>query len=183
MKTVYIGLGSNVGDGLKTLGLAWQRIGQHPQIELLSLSSPYGSQPVEMESENWFTNAVGSFSTSLSPEVTLRFLLEVEAEFGRRREAGAGYQDRTLDLDILQINDMISADAFLSLPHPEMAKRLFVLQPLSEIAPNLIHPVSGLTVMDLCGMLEKQVDEEGSSQELSRLSWPVTSENDVGGRQ
>lgn len=173
MQKVYIGLGSNLGDGMNTLQRAWGRIGQHDRVELEKLSSPYRSQPVGMESENWFTNAVGCFTTSLTPEETLQFMLEVEAEFGRERVDLPGYQDRTLDLDILQIDDTVVNESFLILPHPEMVKRLFVLQPLAEIAADLVHPVTGLNSKEMCTQLEKRLAVVAdSSQELSKQSWP-----------
>ncbi len=85
-----------------------------------------------MESSNWFTNCVGSLETELSAHELLHLLLRVEADFGRRRNAKAeGYQDRTLDLDILYFGHLLLEDKDLLLPHPRLKERLFVLEPLA----------------------------------------------------
>ena len=142
MAGAWIGLGSNLGDSRQTLLAAWQRLGSHTAIGLVQLSSLYQSQPVDMESSNWFVNAVGELTTTLTPEQLLEQLLAIEQEFGRRRDpALPGYQDRTLDLDLLLYDDLVLKTARLELPHPRLHKRLFVLAPLAELAPDRVHPV------------------------------------------
>jgi len=173
MTRAYIGLGSNIGDGLSTLQSAWAELGKSANVSLKTLSSPYLSAPVGMESENWFTNAVGMVETSLVPEALLSQLLEVESHFGRRRDPSQeGYQDRTLDLDLLYFGQSIKATDVLTLPHPYLDQRLFVLRPLVEIALDFNDPVDGLTPAEKLTMLKKEM-EEGRipMQEIKRGSW------------
>jgi 2-amino-4-hydroxy-6-hydroxymethyldihydropteridine diphosphokinase len=142
MARAWIGLGSNLGDSRQTLLAAWRQLGGLKEIKAVRLSSLYQSKPVDMDSDNWFVNAVGELTTSLSPEKLLGQLLTIEHTFGRRRDpALAGHQDRTLDLDLLLYDDLILKTARLELPHPRLHKRLFVLAPLAELAPDLVHPV------------------------------------------
>lgn len=145
-----IGLGSNLGNSRRILCDAWRTLGAHPAIRTLRLSSPYRTEPVNMASANWFINAAGTLETSLTPEELLDTLLALEEQFGRtRRSDDRGYQDRTLDLDLLLMDDRIIQTARLVLPHPEMHCRLFVLAPLAEIVPDLTHPVLHRTIRDL----------------------------------
>lgn len=139
MALIFIGLGSNLGDGKVNLTEAWKRLGKHPQITPLSLSSPYLSEPVGIETQNWFTNAVGALETKLSPEKLLLEILHVETEMGRNRLLG---KDRAIDIDILYYDDLVLCSSNLEIPHPELHKRLFVLAPLEELSPDHIHPAS-----------------------------------------
>jgi 2-amino-4-hydroxy-6-hydroxymethyldihydropteridine diphosphokinase len=138
MALVFIGLGSNLGDTRANVQQSWQRLGAHTAITSITLSSPYQTAPVGMESDHWFTNGVGVLQTSLSPRDLLQEMLRVEQEMGRDRSKG---MDRTVDLDILYYDDVILAEADLEIPHPEISRRLFVLAPLAEVAPDHIHPV------------------------------------------
>ena len=142
MALVFIGLGSNLGDTRVHVRQGWQRLGNHPDITLLAISSPYKTAPMGMESDQWFTNAVGVLQTTLSASDLLQHMLRVEEEMGRDRKAG---MDRTLDLDILYYDDEIIAEAALEIPHPEISRRLFVLVPLVEVAPDHVHPILGLS--------------------------------------
>ncbi len=132
-----IGLGSNLGDGKKNLQSAWQLLGRIPGILLGQISRPFDSKPLDMESKQRFTNAVGLLETKLSPQELLTNLLEVEKKLGRDRTRG---KDRTVDLDLLLYGEYILDEPGLTVPHAEMQNRLFVLAPLAEIAPDLIHP-------------------------------------------
>ncbi len=157
-RPAWIGLGSNLGDSKKILQQAWQMLGEQPQISLVALSSPWRTAPVAMESDNWFINAVGKLETELSPEQLLQLLLQTEAEFGRIRSATAtGYQDRTLDLDLLYFGEDAAerrtADS-LQLPHSEISQRLFVLLPLQEIEPELQDPVTKQSVAGMIDLLQ-----------------------------
>ena len=173
--SVYIGLGSNVGNGLQTLKRAWNVICKHPEVKGVLLSSPYKTAPVGMASDNWFTNAVGLLETTLESLEVLKMLLEIELDFGRRRSPEAnGYEDRTLDLDILIYNDMISDDPKLLLPHPEMQERLFVLRPFAEIAPDVIHPLEGKSIIELEKILVQLLSEE-VGQQVVQEKWPTES--------
>ncbi len=169
----FIGMGSNLGDGVTILSGAWQRLGEIEGIGLIALSSPYKTAPVDMTSQHWFTNSVGKIETDLPPLELLRALLQVEADFGRKRDAKTfGYQDRALDLDLLFCGDEVLDTPELILPHPRIRDRLFVLVPLLELAPELKSPLSGELISDM----EKQLRENISGskynrQELVRGSW------------
>ncbi len=171
--TAYIGLGSNLGDGLKTLQNAWKEIGQTEQISVVALSAPYLSAPVGMESSNWFTNAVGQVATSLDPLTLLDHLLDIESRFGRRRDKDvSGYQDRSLDLDIIYFSQMVTKSQRLVLPHPYLAQRLFVLEPLAEIAPLYCDPADGQTMLEKKENLHRQMKNgEMMLQEIRRGMW------------
>lgn len=173
MTTAFIGLGSNLGDGRQTLQLAWRRLGEIEGITIEDLSAPYLSAPVAMDSDNWFTNSVGRLETELQPLELLEALLRVEAGFGRRREAAArGYQDRTLDLDLLYYGDVVLRQERLVLPHPHLGERLFTLKPLAELAPCWRDPGDGLSIADkLAGLEEEMRTGKASPQEISRGSW------------
>lgn len=162
-EVAYIGLGSNLGDGLHNLLTAWQRLGMRPEITLLALSSPYRTSPMGMQSTSWFTNAVGSIATGLAPEELLQCLLEIEQGMGRRRELG---QDREIDLDLLLYGSKVITGTGLSVPHPQMHKRLFVLEPLCELAADLPHPTLGRTMKELRQEMRRDPD-----QSIQKISW------------
>ncbi len=175
MNKVFIGLGSNLGEGLDILSSAWRKVGEHQQVVAVALSSPYLSSPVGMESSNWFTNAVGELETSLTARQTLKWLFEVEKEFGRRRKPLSGYQDRTLDLDILFFNDIIVDDRDLIIPHPEMGKRLFVLKPLVELlSKTFLHPVTSQSLGQMLNELEERNNKNSiEKQIIFKKKWPA----------
>jgi 2-amino-4-hydroxy-6-hydroxymethyldihydropteridine diphosphokinase len=174
MVTAYIGLGANLGNCRENILQAWSKLGKVNGVELLALSSPYRSEPVGMESENWFINAVGSLETSLEPFELLREMFVVEKSLGRKRVLDGIPEDRSLDLDLLYWGDRISDDPRVTLPHPEIANRLFVLQPLAEIAPELYHPVTQKTSVEMLQefLAEKQV--ESLSSQVHIASWSST---------
>lgn len=158
----FIGLGSNLGEGRANLMAAWQRLGQVSGIRLLKLSSPYLTEPVGMNSRQWFTNAVGEIVTSLAPDELLAALLAIEAELGRDRSLT---RDRPVDLDLLYYGKLRLNTSSLTVPHPHLAERLFVLAPLAELAPELVHPLLGLSTMELIHNLRNQ-------EKVERRNWP-----------
>ena len=174
MVIAYIGLGANLGNCSENLLQAWSRLGKVNGIKLLSLSSPYRSAPVGMESENWFINAVGSLETSLEPFELLREMFVVEKSLGRKRVLDGIPEDRSLDLDLLYWGERVSDDPWVTLPHPEIAKRLFVLQPLAEIGPGVCHPVTQKTSVEMLNNLLAIEQEAGSGQQVHIMSWPST---------
>ncbi len=153
----FIGLGSNLGDTQANLLGAWQRLGQVAGISLIRLSSPYRTQPVGMDTAHWFTNAVGEIFTTLSPTELLAAMLAIETKLGRDRTLT---QDRPVDLDLLYYGDLMLESPTLTVPHPRIADRLFVLAPLAEVAPAQVHPRLGRTSLELCRALGAQTGVE-----------------------
>jgi 2-amino-4-hydroxy-6-hydroxymethyldihydropteridine diphosphokinase len=173
MIAAYIGLGSNLGKRRKNLLRAWARLGEVRGIKLVALSSPYISAPVGMQSTNWFINAAGSLQTTLQAEELLAELLAVEAGLGRKRKMKGKPEDRPVDLDLLYWNDRVCNKPRLILPHPEIANRLFVLLPLTEIAPQKLHPVYKKTSLEMLQeYLAKQM-ETALDSDVKKTSWAI----------
>ncbi len=165
MALVFIGLGSNIGDGRVNLQRAWQEMGRAGLLKI-SISPPYLTAPVGMTSKNWFTNAVGVVQTSLSPEELLTLLLDLERDMGRDRSAG---QDRVIDLDMLYYDDLVCHTATLDLPHPEISSRLFVLTPLNDLAPDHLHPVTELSSRQMLRVCVNST--ENDAQSIKKINW------------
>lgn len=164
-----IGLGSNQGNSIEILRSVWGRLQQHPAIHPVALSAPYRSQPVDMVSTNWFVNAAALVQTTLSPVALLRELQAIETGYGRVRPVLAtGYQDRILDLDLLFYDQLIITGDDLTLPHPRMHQRLFVLEPLAEIGGDRVHPLRGQQMRELLLDLNKIKN----NQIVERIRWP-----------
>lgn len=142
MATAYIGLGSNLGDREQFLRGALERVRAAEGVQGLRASSFYETQPVGGPAgQGKFLNAAAIVETTLSPHDFLHLLQRVELELGRERKEHWG--PRTIDLDLLLYDDLVLETPELSIPHPRMHERRFVLEPLSEIAPDLLHPVTG----------------------------------------
>lgn len=141
----YIALGSNLGDRRRHLeaGLAGLR---DAGIRPLEVSSVWETEPVESPSTRWFWNMTVKVETCRNPLEVLDSLLGIEDLEGRRRSIRNG--PRTLDLDLLMLGDLEVDHDRLSLPHPRMWQRRFVLEPLAEIEPALVNPFTGLTVVE-----------------------------------
>jgi 2-amino-4-hydroxy-6-hydroxymethyldihydropteridine diphosphokinase len=171
--TVFIGLGSNLGDGIRILRAAWERIGEREGVTLSVLSHPYLTAPVDMESSNLFTNAVGMLQTTVPVRQLLSDLLQIESEFGRRRDiSNTGYQDRSLDLDILCSDGVVLDTPELVLPHPRLAERLFVLAPFAEIAPEYCTLPDGPTIKEKCAeLLDRLQTGQIPWQEIKKREW------------
>uniref|UniRef100_UPI004056095B 2-amino-4-hydroxy-6- hydroxymethyldihydropteridine diphosphokinase n=1 Tax=Candidatus Electronema sp. TaxID=2698783 RepID=UPI004056095B len=168
MNLACIGLGSNLGQSRQLLLEAWQVLGAQPGIIPQALSAPCRTKPVGMDSPHWFINAAGLLRTSLAPEALLDVLLAVEKQFGRvRRLDMPGYQDRTLDLDLLLFDEQVVRTERLILPHPALHERLFALAPLAEIAPQLRHPLLQKSIVELLAELLPQT----AAGELEQISW------------
>jgi len=156
-----IGLGSNMGHSEAILEAAWQDILAHPGIFPLAHSSLFHSQPVGMDSPNWFVNAAALVRTWLTPHALLQLLQTIETRHGRRRSPEVDqWQDRTLDLDLLFYDNLVLQTDHLVIPHPRMEQRLFVLAPLAEIAGSHPHPLNGKTIDTLYAELKGHADNQ-----------------------
>lgn len=154
MAKVYVGLGTNLGDKEQNLRDAVQKIEE--QIgKVVSLSAFYVTAPWGFVSENSFLNAAACVETELPPLDVLRETQLIERELGRTKKSVNGvYSDRLIDIDLLLYEDLVlsvtsPSGAELNLPHPLMTERDFVMKPLAEIAPDLVHPVWGKTMREL----------------------------------
>ena len=143
----YISIGSNLGDPKAHCRFAMEALDQGGETELISASSLYETSPWGNEEQDPFVNAAVGIATHLEPKVLVRHLRTIEAQ--RHRERLDRWGPRTLDLDLLLYDDAVVAVPGLTIPHPQMHERLFVLIPLEEIAPDLIHPIIGRSVHDL----------------------------------
>jgi 2-amino-4-hydroxy-6-hydroxymethyldihydropteridine diphosphokinase len=149
-----IGFGGNVGDAAASCRQAIQILGMHPEIVVLRCSSLYRTEPVGKMDQDWFVNGVALCETSLEAEQLLGVLQGIEEDFGRTRRERWG--PRTLDLDILSFADRVLDTEGLTLPHPRLHERKFVLVPLMEIHPHWTHPRLRRTVSGLLRDLEDQ---------------------------
>jgi 2-amino-4-hydroxy-6-hydroxymethyldihydropteridine diphosphokinase len=152
---ILIGIGSNLASPPAKTPLATAQSAlpalAAPHLQPVACSSWYESAPVPESDQPWFVNAVALISTDREPEVLLRLMLDVEAGFGRVR--GERNAARTLDLDLLDYDGLILDTPRLTLPHPRLHERRFVLEPLCEIAPHWRHPRLGLTATELLSRL------------------------------
>lgn len=144
-KTVYLSLGSNLGDREANLREALTRL--RTLGEVTKVSAFYETEPVEFTQQPWFLNIAAELQTELMPRQLLAALLKIEREMGRRRLQPKG--PRLIDIDILLFGNAVMNDARLVIPHPAMHERKFVLTPLVEIAPQVRHPVFNKSAKEL----------------------------------
>ena len=146
----YVGLGSNLGEREATLRQALEALGSIEGIEVVAVSSFRETDPVGMVDQPRFVNAAAALETTLGPRELLESLLEVERGLGRDRSREKRWGPRTIDLDLLLYGDETVAEPGLEIPHPRLAERAFVLQPLLELDPGLRLP-DGRPLRDLLG--------------------------------
>ncbi|MGD0200368.1 MAG: 2-amino-4-hydroxy-6-hydroxymethyldihydropteridine diphosphokinase [Bryobacteraceae bacterium] len=146
MRTVYLSLGSNLGDRQENLRQAIARL-EAAGVRVSRRSSIYETKPRDAPNQPWFLNQVIEAETDLFPRQLLARVQKVELEMGRKRLRPKG--PRTIDIDILLCGETIVRTKELELPHPRLAERRFVLEPLAELAPDLRHPLTRLTVRQM----------------------------------
>lgn len=146
---VYLGLGTNLGDKEANLHAAVRKINERIG-EVTSLSAFYVTAPWGFSSENSFLNAACCVESELPPLELLRETQAIERELGRmKKSVGGEYSDRPMDIDLLLYGDLILHTPELEIPHPLMTERRFVMEPLAEIAPDVVHPVLGKRLGEL----------------------------------
>ncbi|MFO7639117.1 MAG: 2-amino-4-hydroxy-6-hydroxymethyldihydropteridine diphosphokinase [bacterium] len=151
MPQAYLGLGSNEGNRLAHLENAMSRLAELGQLRR---SSWYETVPVDLPSSPWFLNGVAGVDVSLDPLGLLDFCLELERQEGRVR--GSEIVSRSLDIDLLMYGQDIINEPGLRVPHPRMHERAFVLLPFRELAPDVVHPVTGLTIEELASRVSTE---------------------------
>jgi 2-amino-4-hydroxy-6-hydroxymethyldihydropteridine diphosphokinase len=144
---VYVGVGSNIGDRKQNFLEALDRLGRLPDTKVIRESSLYESEPLG-DAKDWYVNGVIQIETKFKPDRLLEKFKNIERAMGRKK-VKKRWGSRVIDLDILLYNGMIVKKKNLRIPHPEMANRKFVLLPLSEIGPQIVHPELGVTVSEL----------------------------------
>jgi 2-amino-4-hydroxy-6-hydroxymethyldihydropteridine diphosphokinase len=157
----YLGLGSNLGDREQNLARAMDLLAQRVKIE--QTSSLYVTEPVDHKDQPLFLNAVCRVLTSLGPEELLGLAKRIEVAMGRKPSFVNG--PRPIDIDILFYGDKVVNVPRLVIPHPRVQERAFVLVPLAEVAPRLVHPVSGQTIADMLSRVKGRKGVRVWSQE------------------
>jgi len=164
MATAYVALGANEGDRLANLESAVKRLRETTTVD--AVSPIYETEPMGFADQPWFLNSVARVITLLFPTELLRVLQMIEDELGKATPFPNG--PRIIDLDLLLYDDLVESSANLDLPHPGMHKRRFVLTPLADIAPDVIHPMIGQTIGEMLAALppEPAVHKWGAASAL-----------------
>lgn len=166
--TVYLALGTNLGDRFEYLQVAVDAI--FKQIgTITNISAVYQTPALGFDGAD-FLNCVLVLQTPYKAQVVLKEILSIEKTLGRQRSKGAGYASRVIDIDILFYNQQVISQAHLQVPHPQMAHRKFVLQPLVDLSPQMVHPVSQKTLAD---MLSHTKDTSVVDKQTKELSNPI----------
>jgi 2-amino-4-hydroxy-6-hydroxymethyldihydropteridine diphosphokinase len=154
LKKAYLSLGSNLGDRELNLRRAIELL-ESEELRITRRSSVYETEPRDLRNQPWFLNAVVEVETSLFPLQLLHRVLKIEKEMGRRRKVSKG--PRNIDIDILLFGSFVIFTSQLSVPHPRIEERRFVLEPLAELAPDLRHPVHRKTMRELLAATAGQI--------------------------
>lgn len=165
----YLSLGTNLGDKLKNLQEAVDQLNRTVG-HITKVSSVYRTRSLGFDGNDFYNMCI-EVSSSLSPEKMIQAVLSVEKKMGRERNAGTGYKNRIIDIDILLFDDEIIFFNDLKVPHPEMLNRKFVLVPLTEIAPNIMHPIAKKTIL-IC--LQNCQDSESIEKVDEKIKRPIS---------
>ncbi len=152
---VFIGIGSNVGDRLQNIKKAIELINENQECKVVKTSSIYESKAFGVKDQNDFLNSVICIDTNLDPVYLLEFLKNIESKIGRTKTEKWG--PREIDLDILLFGDLIFSENDLSIPHKGIQERDFVMIPLTEMEPEIVHPVLKAKVKDLIQKADKNI--------------------------
>lgn len=150
--SVYISIGSNIGDLLSNCCQAIEVLRSDPDIHVIERSPFYRTAPVDFLEQNWFLNAALKLQTAMPPAQLLKRMQAVQCNLGRKADT-VRFGPRIIDLDIIFYGDLVLETAGLVLPHPRMHKRRFVLQPIYDIDPTVMHPGLGQNVQELLNQL------------------------------
>jgi 2-amino-4-hydroxy-6-hydroxymethyldihydropteridine diphosphokinase len=153
----FIALGSNVGDRRATMTSALDALRRCDRVRIVEVSDIMETDPVGPPGQGPYLNAVAWVSTDLEPHDLMTLLLDIERLHGRTRSPDHRWGPRTLDLDLILYGDQVIDQPGLTVPHPQMHQRTFVLKPLVQIAPGRIHPVLGRTIAELLDSLSTTV--------------------------
>ncbi len=159
MNTVYISIGSNIGDKLENCFKSIDLLNKYEAVEVVEKSFFYQTQPVDYLDQDWFVNGVLKISTTLSPEELLEVLHCVEKKSGRKKNGVVRFGPRIIDLDIIFFEDIVYETDDLIIPHPRMHNRCFVLKPICDMIPEFIHPVKKIKMVDLLKNIDSSDQE------------------------
>lgn len=166
-RTAAIALGSNLGDRGENISHATERIGELPSTSVVVVSSPIETDPIGILDQPRFLNACCVVRTCLDPRGLLGTLHQIERDLGRDRSRERRWGPRTIDLDLLLVDDLVIDEPDLTIPHPRMHQRRFVLEPLAEIAGDLVHPVLSVSIRELLERLRGGSATPGGANLLS----------------
>ncbi len=159
MARVFLSLGSNLGDRLSNIQQAVSTLSMSDKVKIIKTSSFYETEPWGNKNQNWFVNAAVAIDTGMEPLELLKYCQNIEYTLGRIRNQKEKWQARAIDIDILAYDDkIINIENTLTIPHPYMHLRAFVLVPMLEVKADLIHPVFNKTISELYDELENPED-------------------------